>query len=78
MPPSRVQPEEQFVGPLGWVGCGCGCFSGLLIFGAIMAVTGLLMGAHEWGLTWPVSGGLSCVGIVGVIIGIVLYIKGQN
>lgn len=73
-----VEREEPFVGPMGWVGCGCGCFSGLLIVGAIFLVLGLLLGSHEWGLTWPVAGGGTCVGIVGVIIGLVLYFKGQN
>lgn len=76
MSPRRSREPETTVGPLGWLGCGCGCFSGLLIVGALLAIMAFYLEALLWEHTYVTSGGALCVGIAGLIVGVVLYIMG--
>lgn len=72
--------QEGGPGPISWVGCGCGCLSGLLFIGGLMLLFAGLTGALylDAGPLYGGVGGALCVGTVGAIVGIALYIKGHK
>jgi hypothetical protein len=75
------ETETKKPGPLSWVGCGCGCLSGLVALAGVMGIVAVLLGAINYSASTTVygsAGGALCVGLVGGIIGIAMYIFGQR
>ena len=74
-----AEETEGRPGTMAYVGCGCGCLGGLVAIASLMILMAVVLGALEGGaLSTYGSGGGLCLGIVGGLVGIVLYVMGQN
>jgi len=73
-----AEETEGRPGGMAYVGCGCGCLGGLVAVAGLMILMAVLLGAMEGGAPTYGGGGGLCIGTVGGIIGIVLYVMGQN